>query len=107
MKGTNNKKQSRVIFVTNRKELDLYVLEVKKFLNSKKVMYLLFTDDSDTYNFKYTKYNVLTSWFDDVNSYSDFVKKYYMFNSIVKDVDVEETLFFWPLKNGLYEASKL
>lgn len=24
-----------------------------------------------------------------------------------KDVDVEETLFFWPLKNGLYEASKL
>ena len=24
-----------------------------------------------------------------------------------KDEDVEETLFFWPLKNGLYEASKL
>ena len=24
-----------------------------------------------------------------------------------KDEDIEETLFFWPLKNGLYEASKL
>lgn len=71
----------------NIDELNNYVLEVKKFIFTKMNIYTLSRDEST--EFKYMKYSVLSSWFENIKTYEDFKIKFDAFEKILNNSDVK------------------
>ena len=77
-------------FLTDKETefLDFEIEELKELIVKKFSYYMV--NQSEESNIKYLKYSVLSSWFSDINTYDDFVKKFESFSNVLRDEEVKE-----------------
>ena len=68
--------------------LDFNIQELKELIVKKFSYYMV--NQSEESNIKYLKYSVLSSWFSDINTYDDFVKKFESFSNVLRNEEVKE-----------------
>lgn len=77
-------------FLTDKETefLDFNIQELKELI-VKKFSYYMVNQTEET-KIKYLQYSVLSSWFSDINTYDDFVKKFESFSNVLRDEEVKE-----------------
>ena len=77
-------------FLTDKETefLDFNIQELKELIVKKFSYYMV--NQSEEANIKYLKYSVLSSWFSDINTYEDFVKKFESFSNVLRNEEVKE-----------------
>lgn len=77
-------------FLTDKETefLDFSIQELKELI-VKKFSYYMVKQSEET-KIKYLKYSVLSSWFSDINTYEDFVKKFESFSNVLRNEEVKE-----------------
>lgn len=68
--------------------LDLNIQDLKKLI-IKKFSYYMINQSKNT-KMKYLKYLVLSSWFSDITTYDEFVKKFTSFSNVLGNEDIKE-----------------